>query len=256
MKGTMFDLSGRTALVTGGSRGLGRAMARGFALAGADVFLCSRDGDELKEAARELADETGRRIECAVADLMRREEVEPLAQKALDALGKIDILVNNAGGNIVSPVDQIVDRDWDDLMQLNVHSGMALTRALAPGMKERRWGRVIFTSSIMAFLSTAGRNAYSTTKSALHGLVKSCSLDLGPYGITVNCIAPGPFATHMPMSILSKKQQEELAARTALGRWGLPDELAGPALLLASDAGSYITGSILIVDGGVMARVF
>ena len=123
-------------------------------------------------------------------------------------------------------------------------------------MKERRWGRVIHVSSIMGMASTAGRNAYSATKAALVGLAKASALDLGPFNITVNCIAPGPFATEMPMSILSAEQQAALAARTALNRWGQPEELAGPALLLASEAGSYITGTVLVVDGGALARVF
>ena len=132
---------------------------------------------------------------------------------------------------------------------------MALTRALVPGMKERRWGRVIYTSSVMGLGSKEGRGAYSATKSALLGLARAAALDLGPFGITVNCIAPGPFATELPMSVLSPEEQRAFAQRTALGRWGQPEELAGPALLLASDAGSYITGAVLLVDGGILCRV-
>jgi len=123
-------------------------------------------------------------------------------------------------------------------------------------MMERRWGRVIYISSVMAFASTGDRVAYSTTKAALHGMVKANALRLGPQGITVNCLAPGPFATEMPMSILTEQQKQSFAARTAVGRWGQPAELAPSALLLASDAGSYITGAVLVVDGGVTARMF
>jgi NAD(P)-dependent dehydrogenase (short-subunit alcohol dehydrogenase family) len=141
-------------------------------------------------------------------------------------------------------------------VELNLSNVMALTRAITPGMKERRWGRVIHISSIMALASTPARNAYSATKAALIGLAKASALDLGPYDITVNCIAPGPIATEMPMSILNKEQQATLAARTAFNRWARPDELAGPALLLASEAGSYITGTVIVVDGGALARVF
>jgi NAD(P)-dependent dehydrogenase (short-subunit alcohol dehydrogenase family) len=256
MKSTIFDLSGRAAVITGGSRGLGKAMARAFAQAGADLLLCSRHADELEAAAVEIRAATGVRVECMTADMTRREDVQWLADAALAALGKVDILVNNAGYNVPQPIDQIDDATWDRLVELNLTSCMALTRALVPGMKQRRWGRVIHISSIMALASTAGRNAYSATKAALIGMAKASALDLGPFGITVNCIAPGPFATEMPMSILSLQQQEALAARTALGRWGRPEELAGPALLLASEAGSYITGSVLVVDGGAMARVF
>jgi len=123
-------------------------------------------------------------------------------------------------------------------------------------MKQRRWGRIIHISSIMALASTATRNAYSATKAALIAMAKASALDLGPFGITVNCLAPGPFATDMPMSILSPEQQQALAARTALGRWAQPEELAPAALLLASEAGSYITGTVLVVDGGATARLF
>jgi NAD(P)-dependent dehydrogenase (short-subunit alcohol dehydrogenase family) len=141
-------------------------------------------------------------------------------------------------------------------MELNVNSSMVLTRALSPGMKERRWGRIIYTSSILAFASTGERVAYSTTKSALNGMVKANALYLGPYGVTVNCLAPGPFATEMPMTILTEEQKQRFASRTATGRWGQPPELAPAALLLASDAGSYITGSVLVVDGGATIRMF
>lgn len=252
----IFHLTGRSALVTGGSKGLGKAMATLFAEAGAAVMISSRHEDELHAAAEEIRAASGARVECAVADMTRREDVPRLAEAAVAALGKIDILVNNAGNNIPQPIDEIRDDDWDRLLQLNLSSCMSLARALAPGMKTRRWGRIIHISSIMGLASTAGRNAYSATKAALVGMTKASALDLGPYNITVNCLAPGPFATDMPMTILSPQEKTALAARTALGRWGRPEELAGPALLLASEAGSYITGAALVVDGGTLARVF
>ncbi len=256
MTSTLFDLTGRVALVTGGSRGLGKAMATIFAEAGAAVLISSRRESELQAAAAEIRDKTAARVEYVVADMTRREEVQRLADAAVAVMGQIDILVNNAGANVPQAIDQIRDEVWDNLVELNLTSCMALTRALAPGMKERRWGRVIHISSIMGLASTAGRNAYSATKAALLGLARASALDLGAYNITVNCIAPGPFATEMPMSILSKEQQAALAGRTALGRWARPEELAGPALLLASEAGSYITGTVLVVDGGALAKVF
>ncbi len=256
MTSTLFDLTGRVALVTGGSRGLGKAMATIFAESGAAVVISSRQEKELRAAAAEIRDKTGARVELIVADMTRRDDVQRLAEAAVAAMGKIDILVNNAGANLPQAIDQIRDEDWDRLVELNLTSCMALTRALAPGMKQRRWGRVIHVSSIMGLASTAGRNAYSATKAALLGLARASALDLGPFNITVNCIAPGPFATEMPMSILSPEQQAALAARTALGRWARPEELAGPALLLASDAGSFITGTVLVVDGGALAKVF
>lgn len=252
----LFDLTGRTALVTGGSKGIGRAIAEGFARFGADLFLCARKEAPLAEAAQAIGAATGRRVEYLAADMARRADVERLADEARRRYPAIDILVNNAGWNIPQAIDQIRDEDWNYLVELNLNSAMALTRAIVPGMKQRRWGRVIHISSIMALASTPQRNAYSATKAALIGMCQASALDLGPFGITVNCIAPGPIATDMPLSIMSKSQQDALAARTALGRWGKPEELAGPALLLASEAGSYISGTVLVVDGGAMARIF
>ncbi|MFO0887879.1 MAG: SDR family NAD(P)-dependent oxidoreductase [Isosphaeraceae bacterium] len=252
----LFDLSGRGALVTGGSKGLGKAMALGLAQAGADVVISSRHETELQDAAREIGAETKSRVECVVADMSRRGEADRLAQAAIESIGRIDILVNNAGSNLPQPVDQIRDEDWDNLVELNLSSCMALTRALAPFMKERRWGRIIHISSIMGFSSAGGRNAYSATKSALLGLARASACDLGPFGVTVNCIAPGPFLTDLPKSLLSQEKQDEFARGTAMGRWGQPEELIGPALLLASDAGSYITGTALVVDGGCLAKIF
>jgi NAD(P)-dependent dehydrogenase (short-subunit alcohol dehydrogenase family) len=256
MKGTIFDLTGRSALVTGGSKGIGRAIATIFAQAGADVLIAARHENELQSTAAEIRRLTGARVELAVADMTDRNDVLRLAKTAETTLGKIDILINNAGANIPQAIDAIRDEDWDRLVELNLTSCMALSRAIAPGMKTRRWGRIIHMSSIMGLGSTPTRNAYSATKSALLGLARAMALDLGPYNITVNCIAPGPIATDMPMSILSLKEQDALAARTAFNRWARPDELAGPALLLASEAGSYITGAVLVVDGGALCRVF
>jgi NAD(P)-dependent dehydrogenase (short-subunit alcohol dehydrogenase family) len=123
-------------------------------------------------------------------------------------------------------------------------------------MKERRWGRVIFISSVMGLVAKDGRGCYSATKSALLGLSRGVALDLGAYNITVNCIAPGPFLTDLPASVLTAEQIKIFADRTALGRWGQPRELSGPALLLASEAGSYITGAVLVVDGGMLVKTF
>jgi NAD(P)-dependent dehydrogenase (short-subunit alcohol dehydrogenase family) len=252
----LFDLTGRVALVTGGSRGLGKAMATIFAQSGAAVLISSRHEDELQAAAAEIHAATAARVEYLATDMTCRDDVHRLAAAALDRLGKVDILVNNAGANLPQAIDQIRDEDWDRLVELNLTSCMMLSRDLVPGMKQRRWGRIIHISSIMGLASTAGRNVYSATKAALVGMAKASALDLGAFNITVNCLAPGPFATEMPMSILSPEQQNALAARTAVNRWGRPEELAGPALLLASEAGSYITGTVLVVDGGALAKVF
>src|SRR5690242_11956718 len=189
----IFDLTGKVALVTGGSKGLGKAMARGLAEAGADIVISSRHENELRPALDEILQGTGRRGRLVVADMGRRDEAVRLAKTALDQLGRIDILVNNAGTNVPQPIDEISDAEWDRVLETNLSSIMALTRALVPQMKARRWGRIIHISSVMAFVSKAGRNIYSATKAALLGLARATALDLGAYGITVNCIAPGPF---------------------------------------------------------------
>lgn len=251
---TMFDLSGKVALVTGGSKGLGKAMAKGLVQAGADVFISSRHDEELKSTLEEILQGSTRRGRYAVADMANRSDVQRLAEQSLREMGHVDILINNAGTNIPEPIDQITDANWDSVMEINLNSVMVLTRALVPQMKARRWGRIIHISSIMGLVSSAGRNVYSATKSALIGLSRASALDLGSFGITVNCIAPGPFLTDLPMRLLSDEQKQQFTKMTALGRWGNPDELIGPALLLASEAGSYITGSTIVVDGGWCAR--
>ena len=256
MNNKLFDLTGRVALVTGGSRGLGLSMARVFAEAGADVLVSSRHEDELRKAVDDIRSAGGGKVDYLVADMVDRGSVRQLADAALAKLGRVDILVNNAGSNLAQQIDVIKDEDWDRIIELNLTSCMGLTRALVPQMKQRRWGRIIHISSIMGIGSKEGRNAYSATKAALIGMSKATAQDLGPFNITVNYIAPGPFLTDLPGKMLSDAEKKVFADRTALGRWGEPRELAGPALLLASDAGSYITGSVLLVDGGALCKTF
>lgn len=250
----LFNLTGKVALITGGSKGLGKAMARGLAEAGADIVIASRHEDELKSALGEILKGTDRKGAYLVADMSKRTETRRLASFALEKMGKVDILINNAGTNVPQAVDEITDAEWDRIMEINLNSVMSLTRAVVPQMKQRKWGRIIHISSIMAFVSNNGRNVYSATKAALVGMARSSALDLGPFGVTVNCIAPGPFLTDLPASVLSKEDQDRFAKMTALNRWADPKELVGTALLMASDAGSYITGSTFIVDGGFTAR--
>jgi NAD(P)-dependent dehydrogenase (short-subunit alcohol dehydrogenase family) len=254
MPANLFNLTGRVALVTGGNKGLGKAMARGLAEAGADVVIASRHEDELKSALDEILAGTGRRGAYCVTDVSVREDVKKLARFTLEKMGRADILVNNAGMNAPQAIDAITDDTWDRVLEVNLSSVMALTRALAPQMKERRWGRVVHISSVMGQVSKEKRNVYSATKAALIGMVRATALDLGPFGITANCIAPGPFLTDMPASVLSEAEKQTFADRTALGRWAQPSELVGPALMLCSEAGSYITGQTLFVDGGYLAR--
>jgi NAD(P)-dependent dehydrogenase (short-subunit alcohol dehydrogenase family) len=250
----LFNLSGKVALITGGSRGLGKAMARGFVEAGADVILSSRSEKDLKASLSDILKGTDRRGCVIAADMSRREDVNRLARAAVEQMGRVDILINNAGTNKPQAIDAITDETWNEVLEINLSSVMALCRALVPQMKQRKWGRIVHISSIMGFVSKEKRDLYSATKSALLGLARGSALDLGPFGITVNCIAPGPFLTELPASVLSDAEKKTFAERTALGRWGEPRELVGTALLLASDAGSYITGSTIVVDGGYLAR--
>lgn len=254
MPTNLFDLTGRVALVTGGNKGLGKAMARGLAEWGADVVIASRHELELKAALDEILAGTGRRGAYCVADMTERGDVKQLARFALERMGKVDILINNAGMNAPQGIDEITDQTWDRVVEVNLTSVMALTREIVPPMKERRWGRVVHISSVLGQTSKEKRNAYSATKSALIGLARASALDLGPFNVTVNCIAPGPFLTDMPMSILSDAEKKVFADRTALGRWARPEELVGPVLMLCSEAGSFVTGQTIFVDGGWLAR--
>lgn len=251
---SLFDLTGKVALITGGSKGLGKAMARGLVEAGADVAISSRSEGELNTALKEILAGTNRQGSAFVADLSQRSESARLADEVIKKFGKVNILVNNAGSNIVAAIDAIKDADWDYILELNLSSAMALTRAVVPGMKERRWGRIIHISSTFGFVSKEKRNAYSAAKSGLLGMTRASSMDVGPFGITVNCIAPGPFLTDLPMSLLSEPEKKAFSDHTSLGRWGQPDELKGPVVFLSSDAAAYVTGTCLVVDGGYLTK--
>lgn len=253
---SLFDLKGRTALITGGSKGIGKAIARGFAEAGADIAICSRHEDELAKAAAEISQGLSIRVSTRVADLAKRDDAEALSAWALKTLGKVDILVNNAGNNRPQTLVDTTFEVWDEILQLNFTSCMQVARALAPGMIERKWGRIIHLSSVMALASNSGRGLYSATKNALIAMARAHALELGPHGITVNCIAPGPVATDLPMNMLNDEQKKRFAERTAVKRWGQAIDMVGPALLLAGEAGAYITGNVILADGGMLCRTF
>lgn len=256
MLNSLFDLSGRTALVTGGSKGIGRAIARGFAEAGAHVVISARHESELRDAAAWIGKGLAVRVEYRVADMHDRQQSDQLADWAVITMGQIDILVNNAGANRPQPLVETKDSDWDEIFELNVTSCMRLARKLAPAMIERRWGRIIHLSSVMALVSNPGRGCYSATKAALLGMARAHALELGPYGVTVNSIAPGPIATDLPMSILTDQQKTKFQELTAVKRWGQVEDIVGPALLLASNAGAFITGNVILAEGGMLCRSF
>ena len=217
-------------------------------------FESRNNEKELLAAAQEIGEGLESGVYFRVADMNSRESTDALADAALETFGTVDILVNNAGINSPQPIDEVDDEVWDRVVEVNLTSIMRLTRRLVPKMKEQQWGRIIHISSVLGVGSKPARNAYSATKAALLGLAKASALDLGPDRITVNCIGPGPFLTDMPMSLLDDAEKKEFSDTTALKRWGAPRELVGPAIFLASEAGSYVTGEMLLVDGGAFAR--
>jgi NAD(P)-dependent dehydrogenase (short-subunit alcohol dehydrogenase family) len=250
-----FNLRGRTALVTGGSKGIGFAMARALAQAGADVLIAARHLDELEAAIAEILEGTDSKGGWIDADLAHRGAVDALAREAVARFGKVDILVNNAGINLIAPIDRLPDADWDRVLEINLSAPMALSRALAGPMAARGWGRIVNISSVFGAVSRAERNAYSASKSGLIGLTRAMALELAPHGVTVNALLPGPFETPLTNSLHPDPEKKQwFTDRVPMGRWGRPEELGGALLLLASDAGSYITGTCLAVDGGYLAQ--
>jgi NAD(P)-dependent dehydrogenase (short-subunit alcohol dehydrogenase family) len=252
----LFNLSGRAALVTGGSKGIGKAVARGLAECGANVAISARHEDELKKAKAEIADGLNVKVEYFVSDMIDRAAVKKLAQDVLAKFGRCDVLFNNAGSNKPQPLVETTEDAWDNIVELNLTSCMLLSKELAPAMIKNKWGRIVYTSSIMGLASNPARGCYSATKAALIGMARAQALELGPHNITVNCLAPGPVATDLPMSLLSPEQKKIFAERTAVKRWGQPIDMVGPVLMLASDAGAFVTGNVILADGGILCRTF
>jgi len=249
-----FQLTGRRALITGGSRGLGLEMARALGEAGAEVVIAGSDDAHLQNACAVLSGE-GLNVRSVQADLARPEEAERLCDVVLRDFPAIDILINNVGGRrINTPTEDLSLADWQRILDLNLTQAFILTKRFGAAMIPRRWGRIINISSINAFWpgqAMRGRS-YETAKAALTMFTKAVAADWAVHGITVNAIAPGPFLTDANRRWIGERAEfeQEVAASIPMGRWGRPEEIAPLALYLASDASSYMTGSVLVIDGG------
>ena len=251
----LFRLDGRVAIVTGGTKGLGRSMAEGLASAGADVVLCSRNAREASSVAEEITRRFGRRTLGVGCDVSRESEVASLVDHAANVLGKIDILINNAGINIRGPIEDISLAQFHQVMETNVTGPWLCCRAVLPHMKRASYGRIINIASTLAAVALPNRTPYASSKGAVAMMTKVLALECAPHGITVNAICPGPFLTEMNISIAGLPEtQQTVVGATALGRWGELHEIQGAAIFLASAASSYVTGTTLFVDGGWTAR--
>jgi NAD(P)-dependent dehydrogenase (short-subunit alcohol dehydrogenase family) len=250
-----FDLEGKRALVTGGARGLGRAMAQALAEAGADVALASRTLEDCRAAAEEISRTTGRRGVAFEIDVTRSGELPRFVQEVESGFGAVDILVNNAGINVRGPAEEIEEADWDAVVDTNLKAPFLLARALGPGMCARGWGRVINLGSILSVVALPGRGPYASSKAGLLGLTRVLALEWAGRGVTVNAICPGPFATDMNKQLLSDPvRYKGFIEKIPMGRWGELEDIAGAAVFLASDASSFVTGTALFVDGGWTAQ--
>lgn len=251
----LFDMSGRVAIITGGSKGLGQAMAAGLASAGADLILVSRNLDEATVAADEIAREFGHKAHALSGDVTSEEDVKRIADFAISEFGKIDILINNAGINVRGPIDELSYDDFHQVQKTNVDGVWLMTKAVVPSMKEAKYGRIINMASTLGVVGLADRTPYATSKGAVVQMTRALGLELASFGITCNAICPGPFLTPMNIPIADKEQTKKfIVGAVALNRWGELHEIQGAAILLASDAASYMTGSLLTVDGGWTAR--
>ena len=250
-----FRLDGKVALITGGARGLGRTMARALAEAGADVALTGRTLETCQATAKELAAETGRKVHAFAGDVCVAEDVTRIAAEVTAACGSIDILVNNADTNIRGKITELSEADWDSVVDTNLKGPFLCSKAIGPQMVARGWGRVINLGSIMSIVALPGRAPYCSSKAGVAGLTRVLALEWAGTGVTCNAICPGPFATDMNRQLLNDPvAYQQFINQIPLGRWGELDEIAGPAVFLASGAASFITGTCLFVDGGWTAR--
>src|ERR1700741_4785326 len=251
----LLDLGGKTALITGGSRGLGLQMAHALGEAGAKIMLSSRKAEDLEQAAAELQS-AGIDARWIAADCSKEEDTRRLADETLERMGAVDILVNNAGASWGAPAEDHPVEAWDKVMNLNVRGYFILAQQIARGymIPGKRGGRIINIASIAGLNGNPPEMktlAYNTSKTAVIGFTQTLAAEWGRYGINVNAICPGFFMTKMAAGLIKSLGEEKMAAAAPLGRLGDDDDLKGLALLFASEAGKHITGQWMAVDGGV-----
>ncbi|MDO7269359.1 MULTISPECIES: glucose 1-dehydrogenase [Shouchella] len=249
----LFDLSGKVAVITGGSRGIGKGIATGLAHAGADLVLVQRtENHSLKS---KLEEETGVRCASIQADLSKLEEVKQVIPQALDKMGKVDILINNAGIQRRSPAVDFLEQDWDAVMQVNLKAVWMLCQQAGKHMLANGQGKIINVASLNSFQGGINIPAYASAKGAVAQLTKALANEWSSKGINVNGIVPGYVATDMNEALIADPvRSRQILERIPAGRWGSADDFAGAAIYLASEASSYVHGHLLAVDGGWLGR--
>ncbi len=248
----LFELGGKVAIVTGGNRGIGKAIARGFAAMGVNLVIAARNNVKAAEAAREMRNGFGIRVLVAQVDVQQEQEINTMVTKVLDTFGRIDILVNNAGGNIRKMPQDYLIAEWDEVLNTNLRSAFLCSKAVYPTMKETGGGKIINIGSMTSIFGSAKMAPYGASKGGILQLTRSLAVAWAPDNIQVNAILPGWINTDLTAQ--SRKEipglSEKVVARTPVGRWGNPDDLIGSAIFLASHASDFITGIALPVDGG------